>query len=292
LLHTLGVTDFKNLDNALDQVSKSFNGATAGQDKLHASVVLFGKRGGPDLISVLAKMPGGFAEAQREAEKLGITLSEDDVRAAKEFGKVYETVSRQVEIGVTKFALQYGPQITEELHIISEFLADNKDDWASWGSYIGNVFKGIAGGWRDLNKFLSESRAFGQSPFNTNVTGGGGMPSWWHALIPGLALTDTLAARGSQDPHSAAKWSMKPDVDYDAMFEKFAASARALQSWYDGGRRGPRPPGQLRPQVGPQQPADQGGQGVQPEWGLSPEGLPGGVQLAVHEPVVGESRQN
>jgi phosphatidylserine/phosphatidylglycerophosphate/cardiolipin synthase-like enzyme len=35
-------------------------------------------------------------------------------------------------------------------------------------------------------------------------------------------------------------------VPLEAMFETFASSARALQGWYDGGRRGPRPAGRLR----------------------------------------------
>ena len=36
-------------------------------------------------------------------------------------------------------------------------------------------------------------------------------------------------------------------VDPDKMFETYATSARALHEWYAGGRRGARPPGQLRP---------------------------------------------
>jgi phosphatidylserine/phosphatidylglycerophosphate/cardiolipin synthase-like enzyme len=36
-------------------------------------------------------------------------------------------------------------------------------------------------------------------------------------------------------------------VDAASAFDAFAASARALQAWQDGGRRGPRPPGRLRP---------------------------------------------
>ena len=36
-------------------------------------------------------------------------------------------------------------------------------------------------------------------------------------------------------------------VDPVAMFDTFAASARTLQAWHDGGRSGPRPPGRLRP---------------------------------------------
>ena len=36
-------------------------------------------------------------------------------------------------------------------------------------------------------------------------------------------------------------------VDRAGMFDAFAASAADLQAWHDGGRRGPRPPGRLRP---------------------------------------------
>jgi phosphatidylserine/phosphatidylglycerophosphate/cardiolipin synthase-like enzyme len=36
-------------------------------------------------------------------------------------------------------------------------------------------------------------------------------------------------------------------LDPASAFEQFAMSARRLQDWYDGGRRGPRPPGRLRP---------------------------------------------
>ena len=36
-------------------------------------------------------------------------------------------------------------------------------------------------------------------------------------------------------------------LSLDRVFESFVASAAALQAWHDGGRRGPRPPGRLRP---------------------------------------------
>ena len=39
--------------------------------------------------------------------------------------------------------------------------------------------------------------------------------------------------------------------DLERVFTAFAASASALQSWHDGGRRGSRPPGRLRPVVRP-----------------------------------------
>lgn len=36
-------------------------------------------------------------------------------------------------------------------------------------------------------------------------------------------------------------------IDPVGMFEAYAASAKALQAWHDGGKQGPRPPGRLRP---------------------------------------------
>jgi phosphatidylserine/phosphatidylglycerophosphate/cardiolipin synthase-like enzyme len=43
-------------------------------------------------------------------------------------------------------------------------------------------------------------------------------------------------------------------LDPRSAFEAFAAAAGALQDWHDGGRRGPRPPGRVRPLVEPAMP--------------------------------------
>jgi phosphatidylserine/phosphatidylglycerophosphate/cardiolipin synthase-like enzyme len=44
-------------------------------------------------------------------------------------------------------------------------------------------------------------------------------------------------------------------IDPHAMFDAFATSADALAAWHAGGRRGPRPPGRLRPYPTPDLPA-------------------------------------
>jgi phosphatidylserine/phosphatidylglycerophosphate/cardiolipin synthase-like enzyme len=41
-------------------------------------------------------------------------------------------------------------------------------------------------------------------------------------------------------------------IDAGEVFAAFATSARRLQAWHDAGRRGPRPPGRLRPYAQPQ----------------------------------------
>ncbi len=166
-----GVTEFKNMDVALDQLVKGFNSAASGQDKLHAAVEILGKKGGPDFINVMAKMKGGLIEAQKEAERMGETLSEEDVQAAKEFGVAFDTVGRQVEIGAAKFALAYAPQITDGLNSISESLAANKDTWAEWGHYIGAVIQLVEdsiAGWQYA--FTAWAQAINQV-LGTNIEG-------------------------------------------------------------------------------------------------------------------------
>lgn len=140
-LRKLGVTDMTDIGTAVGQATTKLNSMAAGQDKLDAAASGFGKRGGAEMITILGKMPKGFEEAQKEAEKLGVTLSEQDVAAAKEFGLAYDTISRQVEVGTAKFALQDAPQISHALQDITKWLGDNSDAWSMWGNRIGYVLK-------------------------------------------------------------------------------------------------------------------------------------------------------
>ena len=198
-LQKIGVTNFTDLETALDQVTKGFNDAAGGQGKLHAAVELFGKKGGPDFISVMAKMKGGFKEAQEEAEKMGLTLTEQDIQASKDFGKAWATLSRQIEIGTAKFALSYADQITKMLKVGMDFLArtkdqwgilgrsvatsisliagslhDNKGDWDHWGEYIAHILEREAIGIRklrieleDMGDFLTTLNPFSNQTWDT-----------------------------------------------------------------------------------------------------------------------------
>jgi phosphatidylserine/phosphatidylglycerophosphate/cardiolipin synthase-like enzyme len=66
------------------------------------------------------------------------------------------------------------------------------------------------------------------------------------ARFPGdtAMLTDDGAGPPDDGPLVTG---MADCIDPYAMFDRFAAAARSLQAWHDGGRRGARPPGRLRP---------------------------------------------
>ena len=67
------------------------------------------------------------------------------------------------------------------------------------------------------------------------------------AGFPGdISRIETGTAPGDLDDAELLR-VMADCVDGRGMFDGYAASAAALQAWHDGGRRGSRPPGRLRP---------------------------------------------
>ena len=61
--------------------------------------------------------------------------------------------------------------------------------------------------------------------------------------------------RGTEHPGTAVDAAAAPTPGGLEMFESFERAAAALDAWHEGGRRGPRPPGQLRRYPTPQIPA-------------------------------------
>lgn len=143
-LKKLGVTDFNNLDKALDQATIGLNKMAPGINKIETAAGAFGKRGGLEMITLLKKMPEGLSAMEVEAKKLGVTLSQDDIKAAKEFNHAMETVEYQVKIAAARFALQYAPQITAAIESISKWLASNQDTARAWGSAVSDYIRGVS----------------------------------------------------------------------------------------------------------------------------------------------------
>src|SRR6185369_3311625 len=153
-LHKLGVTNLKDLEKSFSQALDGLQKMPPGVLKMNAAAELFGRRGGLDMLSVLAKMPGGFDEAKKHAAALGETLSQDDIDAAKAFGVAYDQVAMQVKIATAKFATQYAPQITDAIKEISHWLADNKGQVVKWGETVSNTAYGVQGYFQDLENWF------------------------------------------------------------------------------------------------------------------------------------------
>lgn len=156
-LKRLGITKFDNLQDAFAQATKSVTGTSNEIERMGKLAAGFGARGGVDVGKAMFKMKGDFEAFIVTAEKLGVTLSEKDVKAAKEFGHAYETVSFQVKLATARFALQYAPQITKAIDRISDALTDNKDKTRAWGKGVSSVLEGVIGAFGKMTKFVIEN---------------------------------------------------------------------------------------------------------------------------------------
>lgn len=144
-LKALNVTN-TDLDEGLKQVIKSIAEAKDGTEQITLAQKAFGKSGS-DLIPVIKQINGDLEAAEKEAKRLGITLSDSDTKAADEFGDTLGVLSEQVSTAANRFALQFAPEITKALAAVSAFLADNQQIAIVWGGVIADVLRGVGRIW-------------------------------------------------------------------------------------------------------------------------------------------------
>jgi hypothetical protein len=142
-MKALGVTNFKNLEQSLGQVLKRINDLPAGTEQMNAAMDAFSRRGGLDMIKIAAKMGGSLEETKKHADELGVSLSETDIQAARDFGKAYDVLGLQVKVIAAKIAYKYMPVITDKLQDATKWLSRNQDAWQAWGVSIGKTISGV-----------------------------------------------------------------------------------------------------------------------------------------------------
>lgn len=142
-LKALGVTT-TDLDGGLKQVIQTIAKATDGTEQITLAQKAFGKSGA-DLIPVIKQINGDLEAAEKEAKRLGVTLSEEDVRAADQFGDTLGLLSAQAATAAQRFALQFAPEITAAMASVSRFLAENQDVARVWGNTIADVMRTVSG---------------------------------------------------------------------------------------------------------------------------------------------------
>lgn len=139
-LAALNVTTF-DLDEALSQATKTIFAAKDGTDQIVLAQKAFGKSGA-DLIPVIKQFGGDLAAAQKEAERLGTTLTEKDIAASDAFGDSLGVLSAQAKAAGVAFTSDLMVVLAEYFTSASQWYANNKDEVRSWGSTIANTLRG------------------------------------------------------------------------------------------------------------------------------------------------------
>jgi hypothetical protein len=142
-------TAVDNLEGSLDTAVKKLLEYPEGAQRAYAATQLFG-RGGIEVVGVLKNMDGGLNATIERARELGITLTQQDVKAADDFGDTLGLLGTQIKVLGSQFALQFAPDVTRGMNQISRALADNRDQIKAWGTRIEEAFSGAISWWNKL----------------------------------------------------------------------------------------------------------------------------------------------
>lgn len=121
----------------------------AGYSRSSLAAELMG-RSGSNLIATFDTMGGSFDRFLEQARRMGVVLSEEDVRAADEFGDSLTVLETQLSAVGNKMALQFAPEITRAMKTAGEEVSRNKDLIVESGHIIGEAIAGQIDQFRQL----------------------------------------------------------------------------------------------------------------------------------------------
>ena len=170
----LSTTELKHMsqEDAFKKVVEAFQKIPAGAQKSALAVQLFG-RNGQELLPLLNSSAESIDELRRQANELGLVMSDDDVNAAVAFGDALDTLKRTFTSFKYRFGAQILPALTSGMGKITDYagklrkaydargfagvfdtlVSDVKNiKWPSWS----DVRAAAESGWETIKKGVAE----------------------------------------------------------------------------------------------------------------------------------------
>lgn len=144
----------RDTESALNQAIQKIAEMKTADEQAAAAKALFKDRAG-DVLAVIKSFDGDLPALIAKLEKLGLVMSDEDARAADEFGDTLDTLSDQAAAAGRQFAFELMPLAIEAMQGISQAMAANRDDMREWGAYLSDVIRGVGIAFTDLPKVLA-----------------------------------------------------------------------------------------------------------------------------------------
>ena len=154
-LKDLKVTS-SDLNTAMSQANKTIFESKEGTDQLVLAQKAYGKSGA-DMIPVIKQMGGDLEKATKEAERLGLVMTEKDIAAADAFGDALGTLSAQTKMAGVAFTSDLMPVLTRYFVMASEWYARNQNEVRAWGTTVALVVGDFARGFGAAMNFIQEN---------------------------------------------------------------------------------------------------------------------------------------
>jgi hypothetical protein len=151
-LTAFGITA-RDTDTALRQALKTLVETTNANKQAAIAATLFKDKTG-DVLNTVREFNGDLPGLIARLEKLGITLSAQDAKAADEFGDTLDTLTTQAAATGRQFSTELMPAITSAMAAISRYLADNQRDARAWGITLVDTARGVGIMYEDLKSTM------------------------------------------------------------------------------------------------------------------------------------------
>lgn len=142
LFRALSIDTHDN-EKALRQAFTALGKMREGSQQTALAMQLFG-RSGKDILAIIKETNGNLDAAIKKYADMGLIIGTGAATASDKFNDVLEETTLQLEAVTRSIGLELLPLATEALQSISASLAANKDAWASWGTSISNVLRGLS----------------------------------------------------------------------------------------------------------------------------------------------------
>lgn len=135
--------DTRDNEKALRQAFTALAKMGEGSHQTAMAMQLFG-RSGKDVLAIVKETNGNLDAAIKKYADMGLIISTGAATASDKFNDVLEETTLQLEAVTRSIGMELLPVATDALQSISAGLRANKDEWASWGTSIANVLRGLS----------------------------------------------------------------------------------------------------------------------------------------------------
>jgi len=131
----------RTTDAALAQAIETIAKMTSVDQQAAAAKALFKDRTG-EILPVIKSFDGDLPGLMKKLEELGLLLSDEDARAADEFGDTLDTLTKQAAMVGRQFATELMPMVTDAMQEISRWMSDNQGTVREWGTTVVDTVNG------------------------------------------------------------------------------------------------------------------------------------------------------
>lgn len=224
--------DTRDNEKALRQAFTALAKMGEGSHQTAVAMQLFG-RSGKDVLAIIKETNGNLDVAIRKYAEMGLIISTGAATASDKFNDLLEETTLQLEAVTRSIGMELLPVAIDALHSISAGLRANKDEWASWGTSIANIMRGLSAAVHsELGQMLGRITEFSMKWLN--LTG---------LILQGLGALGSSTDKPSEDffgPGGAGRGGRKtlPGTPEFLAAQRRLAGTQSAGLGGGGGRRG------------------------------------------------------